>query len=152
MRSRSPNIQSRYVIFFFLMLAVLLGLSRNVQAQTTSTLTLTDTTVIGNNARLGLTVGGPMIWQPYIKNYVGFQNPGFELVIQQQIYQIQDTNSYSSLTSCQWDVNNAQSASYDDNQWAEATFNVIRSNKSFVPNSPRLWEPACARPSFQEIS
>ncbi|MBV8438072.1 MAG: chitobiase/beta-hexosaminidase C-terminal domain-containing protein [Silvibacterium sp.] len=55
-----------------------------------------------------------------------------------QILQFQGTNSHSSPTSFQWDVNNTQYAQYDQNQWAGATFTVIQGSYTSGTSDPAL--------------
>ncbi len=139
MRSWSPNIQSQYVIFFFLIfLAALLGVSTNSHAQTVSTVTMTDTTVVGNNARAGLNLDQPTSSSPNFKNYYAFSNPGFEPVIMQQVYQFQSPQDTSSPTSFRWNASNAKLVSYDSNQWAGATFTVVQGSHASGKADPAL--------------
>ena len=116
MRSWSPYIQSQYVIFLFLLL--LAGLTSEMRAGA-QTVTMTDSAVIGSNARPGLNLGQPSGSYPFFKNYLAFGNPGFEPMIDQQIYQFQAPQAVSSPTSFQWNVNNTQYSSYDANQWPQ---------------------------------
>ncbi|GGG93411.1 chitobiase/beta-hexosaminidase C-terminal domain-containing protein [Silvibacterium dinghuense] len=99
---------------------------------------MTDTAVIGNNARPGLNLGQPSASYPYFKNYFAYSNPGFEPMIQQQILQFQSPQSVSSQTSFQWNVNNTQYVSYDANQWAGATFNVVQGSYASGTSDPSL--------------
>ncbi len=138
MRSWSPNIQSQYVIFLFLLL--LAGLTSEMRAGA-QTVTMTDSAVIGSNARPGLNLGQPSGSYPFFKNYLAFGNPGFEPMIDQQIYQFQAPQAVSSPTSFQWNVNNTQYSSYDANQWAGATFTVIQgsyASENRIPPSAAL--------------
>jgi hypothetical protein len=119
-------------------LVALMDLSSGTYAQTTASVTMTDTTVIGSNARAGLNLGQPSGSYPYFKNYFAFSNPGFEPMIQQQIFQFQAPQNVSSPTSFQWNVNNTQYSSYDPNQWAGATFNVIQGSYASGASDPAL--------------
>lgn len=103
-----------------------------------ATVTMTDTSVIGANARPGLSLGDPNGSNPLLKNYFGYSNPGFEPMIMKQLYQFQGTNSHSSPTSFQWDVNNTEYASYDANQWANATFSVVQGSYASGNSDPAL--------------
>jgi len=135
MRSWSTNIQSQYVIFPFLLLLAILMPEMRVGAQT---VTMSDSSVIGNNARAGLNLGQPSGSYPFFKNYLAFSNPGFEPMIDQQIYQFQAPATVSSPTSFQWNVNNTQYESYDPNQWAGATFTVVQGSYASGTSDPAL--------------
>ena len=135
MRSWSPNIQSQYVIFLFLLLLASLTSEMRAGAQT---VTMTDSAVIGSNARPGLNLGQPSGSYPFFKNYLAFGNPGFEPMIDQQIYQFQAPQAVSSPTSFQWNVNNTQYSSYDANQWAGATFTVVQGSYASGNSDPAL--------------
>ncbi len=135
MRSWSPYIQSQYVIFLFLLL--LAGLTSEMRAGA-QTVTMTDSAVIGSNARPGLNLGQPSGSYPFFKNYLAFGNPGFEPMIDQQIYQFQAPQAVSSPTSFQWNVNNTQYSSYDANQWAGATFTVVQGSYASGNSDPAL--------------
>jgi Chitobiase/beta-hexosaminidase C-terminal domain/Legume lectin domain len=138
MRSWSPNIQRQYVFLFLFILTIFISNSQVSQAQTASTVTLTDSTVLGSNARAGLNLGQPSGAYPLFKNYLAFSNPGFEPMIQQQIYQFQAPQNVSTPTSFQWNVNNTQYESYDPNQWAGATFTVIQGSYAKGTSDPAL--------------
>ena len=135
MRSWSPNIQSQYVIFLFLLLLASLTSEMRAGAQTVA---MTDSAVIGSNARPGLNLGQPSGSYPFFKNYLAFGNPGFEPMIDQQIYQFQAPQAVSSPTSFQWNVNNTQYSSYDANQWAGATFTVVQGSYASGNSDPAL--------------
>src|SRR5579862_4929229 len=138
MRSWSPSIQSQYVIFLFLLLLASLTPEMRASAQTTSTVTITDSAVIGSNSRPGLNLGQPSGSYPFFKNYLAFGNPGFEPMMMQQIYQFQSPQDTSTPTSFRWNVNNTQYESYDQNQWAGATFTVMQGSYASGTSDPAL--------------
>jgi hypothetical protein len=135
MRSWSEHIQSKYVIFLVLSLLAILTPEMPAFAQT---VTLTDSAVIGNNSRAGLNLGQPSGSYPFFKNYLAFGNPGFEPMIDQQIYQFQAPQDTSSPTSFRWNVNNTQYSSYDANQWTGATFTVVQGSYASGASDPAL--------------
>ena len=102
------------------------------------TVTLNDAKVIGANARAGVSTGMPSGSDPVLKNLLGYSNPGFEPMVMQQMLQFQGTNSHSSTTSFQWDVNNTVYESYDQNQWANATFTVVQGSYASGNADPAL--------------
>src|SRR5271170_805493 len=141
MLSSTRRRQSQYVIFFLFILAPMLGAPLAASAQTTTlqpSVAMTDTAVIGSNARPGLNLGQPSGSYPYFKNYLAFSNPGFEPMIQQQVFQFQAPQAVSTPTSFQWNVNNTQYSSYDANQWAGATFTVIQGSYASGSADPAL--------------
>jgi len=135
MRSWFENIQSKYVIFLFLLLLASLASEMRASAQT---VTMTDSAVIGSNARPGLNLGQPSGSYPFFKNYLAFGNPGFEPMIDQQIFQFQAPQAVSSPTSFQWNVNNTLYSSYDANQWAGANFAVVQGSYASGNSDPAL--------------
>ena len=152
MRSWPPNIQSQYVIFFFLFLLAGLVPSPRAYAQTTSTVTINDSTTIGSNARPGLNLGQPSGSYPFFKNYLAFGNPGFEPMIDQQVYQFQAPQDTSSPTSFRWNVNNTRYESYDPNQWAGATFTVVQGSYASGTSDPALGCTGTIQSSTNESS
>ena len=139
MRSWCPYIRSQYVILSFLViLTSTLAVQPNAIAQTKSTVTLTDSTVISNTARAGINLDEPSPAFPDLKNYYAYSNPGFEPILMQQVFQFQGVNANSSPTGFQWDVPNTQYEGYDQNQWAGATFTVVQGSYASTTSDPAL--------------
>ncbi|MFT4111118.1 chitobiase/beta-hexosaminidase C-terminal domain-containing protein, partial [Silvibacterium sp.] len=127
-----------YALFTFLAAFVMTAASTSHAQTSGPTVTMTDTTVIGNNARPGLNLGQPSPSYPYFKNYFAYSNPGFEPMMMQQILQFQSPQAVSSPLSFQWNVNNTQYEGYDANQWAGATFNVVQGSYASGSADPAL--------------
>ncbi len=138
MRLWCTNIKPRYFPLFVIILTFSLAGGSRAAAQSVSTVTMTDTTVVSNTARAGINLDQPSPGFPNMKNYFAYSNPGFEPMLMQQIFQFQGTNSNSSPTSFQWDVNNTQYEGYDQNQWAGATFTVIQGSYASGTSDPAL--------------
>ena len=135
MRLRLGTIHSRYILLsIFIILTFAVNTWVRAVAQT---VTMTDTTIINTGSRGGVNLDEPSPGYPDLKNYY-IANPGFEPVLVQQILQFQGTNSNSSPTSFQWNVNNTQYASYDANQWAGATFAVVQGSYASGTSDPAL--------------